>query len=89
MEENFDYGANPTDNEIIKKTTISNLQAVISQRDREIKILRKGISAVRGLMNDSHGVTGLHLNGDIAEWSELERGGQYEEWLIGFNEAEI
>jgi hypothetical protein len=36
---------------------------------------------VEALINDSHGVAGLHLNGDLSEWSELELGGQFEEWL--------
>lgn len=33
------------------------------------------------LMNESHGVAGLHQNGDVAEWGELELGGRFEEWL--------
>jgi hypothetical protein len=54
----------------------------------ENKRLRAGIKAVRELINQSSGVDGLHMNGDIAEWGELEQGGNFEGWLLGFNEAE-
>lgn len=52
------------------------------------KTLRTGISAVRSLMDESRGVDGLHLNGDVASWDSLERGGFYEAWLSAFNDAE-
>ncbi len=54
----------------------------------ELVVLEAGIRAVRGLMNESEGVIGLHLNGNIATWEELQEGGTYEEWLIDFNKAE-
>lgn len=54
----------------------------------KLEIARKGLAAVRALMNESQGVAGLHLNGDLAPWAELERGGQFEEWLADFNQAE-
>ena len=50
--------------------------------------IKRGIESVRGLIDDSKGVVGLHLNGDVAEWSELEEGGRFEEWLSLFNSAE-
>lgn len=49
--------------------------------------LQKGIDAVQSLINESHGVAGLHLNGDVATWSSLLAGGEYEEWLREFSEA--
>lgn len=54
----------------------------------DIDKLVKGLKSVRSLISESHGVYGLHLNGDPAPWEELEQGGCMEEWLIGFNEAE-
>ncbi len=54
---------------------------------KENEILRKGIIAVRDLIEESNGVDGLHLNGDIAEWSTLLRGGFYEDWLKDFDDA--
>ena len=54
----------------------------------EVDRLKRGIRAVRNLMDESDGVAGLHLNGDIATWDELERGGEFEEWLASFSLAE-
>lgn len=45
--------------------------------------LRKLTNDVTDLINDSGGVYGLHLNGDLASWDELTEGGRYEEWLLG------
>jgi hypothetical protein len=56
--------------------------------EKENAILKKGIAAVRDLIDGSNGVSGLHLNGDIADWDSLCEGGIFEEWLIDFNEAE-
>jgi len=53
-----------------------------------IIVLKRGIESVRDLIEDSVGVAGLHMNGDIATWNELEEGGRFEEWLMLFNDAE-
>ena len=50
--------------------------------------LRKGIKAVRDLINESYGIEGLHENGEVCPWYDLEQGGTFEEWLLEFNEAE-
>lgn len=52
-----------------------------------VDVLAKGLRAVESLINDSGGVTGLHLNGDVATWDELRTGGRYETWLTDFDEA--
>ena len=49
--------------------------------------LVRGINAAADLMDNSSGVDGLHLNGDIAPWNELRTGGMFEEWLVDFDEA--
>ena len=49
--------------------------------------LVRGINAAADLMDNSSGVDGLHLNGDIAPWNELRTGGRLEEWLVAFDEA--
>lgn len=54
----------------------------------DVNKLINGIKAIRGLIDDSQGVYGLHLNGDPASWGELQKGGWMEEWLADFNEAE-
>ena len=46
-----------------------------------------GIKAAAGLMDNSSGVYGLHLNGDNSPWEELRTGGYMEEWLVDFDEA--
>jgi hypothetical protein len=53
----------------------------------EVARLRKGIAAVSSLIDESRGVTGLHLNGDEAPWDELRTGGRFEEWLLDFDAA--
>jgi hypothetical protein len=61
-------------------------KALARMRDRE-EALKKGLRAVESLINDSHGVAGLHLNGDVAPWDELRTDGKFEEWLKDFDAA--
>ena len=49
--------------------------------------MHRGLRAVEDLINDSHGVLGLHMNGDVALWNELRTGGRYEAWLVDFDLA--
>ena len=55
--------------------------------ERELAVARKGLEAVESLMNESHGVGGLHMNGDFAPWNELRTGGRFENWLVAFDDA--
>lgn len=55
---------------------------------RKVDVLTEGIRAVRTLIDESQGVAGLHLNGDIAPWDELEEDGRYGDWLAAFADAE-
>jgi len=41
-------------------------------------LLAQLVEEVQDLMEESEGVAGLHRNGDVAPWSELEPGGQFE-----------
>ena len=66
---------------------IAALEAENAKLREKVERLEKGISAVESLINDSHGVYGLHLNGDLAPWASLRTGGQFEEWLLDFDEA--
>lgn len=61
--------------------------AVIAIEEYKRKKLEMGLLAVESLINESNGVTGLHLNGDVAPWDELRTGGRYEEWLYQFDDA--
>ena len=55
--------------------------------ERELAVARNGLEAVESLINESHGVGGLHLNGDFAPWGEIRTGGRFEEWLVAFDDA--
>ena len=52
-----------------------------------IFFLRRGVLVVEQLIKESVGVSGLHLNTDVATWDELLEGGCYEEWLIELSKA--
>ncbi len=45
----------------------------------------KLLDDLRDLMQQSTGVAGLHLNGDLAEWDTLTAGGRFEEWLVAID----
>ena len=49
--------------------------------------LRKVAEDLVALIDDSHGVAGLHLNGDVAPWDELLAGGRFEDWLRSLRDA--
>jgi hypothetical protein len=49
--------------------------------------LRKVAEDLVALINNSHGVAGLHLNGDGAPWDELLAGGRFEDWLRSLSDA--
>lgn len=61
--------------------------AVIAIEEYRRKKLVDGLLAVEQLIAESHGVTGLHLNGDVAPWDELRSGGSFEAWLFAFDAA--
>lgn len=56
------------------------LEQLTALRER-VKELEKGLLSVGALIAESHGVYGLHLNGDVAPWDELLPPGRYCEWL--------
>lgn len=68
------------------KISITEGQIKISLSDVFTKLVR-GINAAANLMDNSAGVEGLHLNGDVAPWSDLRTGGRFEGWLVDFDEA--
>ena len=43
-------------------------------------ILQAGIALqeVQDLIHESHGIYGMHLNGDESPWDEIEQGGRFE-----------
>ena len=78
-------------------TLEGQLRQCVEQRDAlevenerlraKLATARKGLQAVDALIAESSGVDGLHQNGDVAPWSELQTGGRFEEWLRDFDSA--
>ena len=60
---------------------------VCGELERELAVARKGLEAVASLIAESHGVGGLHHNGEFAPWTELRTGGEFEDWLVAFDDA--
>ena len=48
------------------------------QRDALLAALEGLASDIHSLIHESSGVAGLHLNGDLAPWHDLEAGGRFE-----------
>jgi len=69
------------------RARIRELEQRIKELEQDVTLKQKGLGAVASLINESYGVSGLHLNGDIAPWSELQTGGRFEEWLHDFDAA--
>ena len=69
------------------ETHISALEAQVSALREENNRFRRAIGAVNELICHSSGVIGLHLNGNVAYWGELKRGGRYEGWLSDLSDA--
>ena len=65
----------------------AQLRAQADALAEENRIFRVGLDCVHDLIQQSHGVTGLHLNGDDADWASLRTGGRFEEWLLDFDTA--
>jgi len=60
---------------------------LLVKNEKLIKALDGLVTAIDDLVSESHGVDGLHLNGDVAPWDELLPGGQYESWLEAVDPA--
>jgi hypothetical protein len=66
----------------IENARIKQLDADLTALKAQLDEANKGFAAIFGLISASHGVAGLHLNGDVAPWDDLLKGGSLEEWLI-------
>jgi len=69
------------------RAKIAELEQRVKELEQDVTLKQKGLGAVASLINEPYGVSGLHLNGDIAPWSELQTGGRFEEWLHDFDAA--
>jgi hypothetical protein len=66
---------------------IAAKDAELAKLKRRTEVYETGLRDVLDLIGQSHGVDGLHKNGDIATWSELRAGGKFESWLSAFDAA--
>ena len=65
---------------------LCNLEKQVKQLQAEIDRLRALEDELATLIDESHGVSGYHLNGHIAAWKDLLPGGRFE-YLKHFNEV--
>ena len=75
-------------------TQVGALNAEIADHEKAYALLfkecgrlRNAVDAVEVLIGNSDGVSGLHLNGDIAPWESLRTGGRFESWLMALDDA--
>jgi hypothetical protein len=64
--------------------------ALRAERDalrEKVERQHKGLKAVEDLINESDGVYGYHLNGDLSPWGDFLEGGCNEAYLMEFEEA--
>ena len=73
--------------EAIESHSTLSKDDIIRKLNDENEKLKAGIESVESLINESEGVVGLHLNGDVAPWKDLLQGGRYEGWLLHFSDA--
>lgn len=55
----------------IQETKVMALAKAFKQLAAENVAIRETIEAVRGVADNSSGIAGWHLNGEIAQWSEI------------------
>jgi hypothetical protein len=67
--------------ERVKPDAIAKAEAEV------VRAAESGLLAVANLIDNSAGVDGLHLNGDVASWESLRTGGRFEDWLVKFDVA--
>ena len=74
-----DYRGTYADGVLYLKQQLSAVLAAIEVKDI-------ALNELTDLMCESYGITGFHLNGDVAPWSEVEEGGRFER-LTSLNDA--
>ncbi|KMN36516.1 hypothetical protein VI26_06670 [Chromobacterium sp. LK1] len=61
-----------------EESTLDEVDCKLHQRTLLLAALSGLVEDIQGLMTESEGVAGLHLNGDVAPWQELEAGSRFE-----------
>ena len=60
----------------------------LEELQNENRNYKAAMDDVLVLIDNSYGVSGLHLNGDVAPWGELMSGGRFEGWLMSIDELQ-
>lgn len=60
----------------IHACALANIRAV--ELEEVLRLAASLVDELDGLVGESDGVSGLHLNGDVATWDELLPGGRFE-----------
>lgn len=61
------------------RTCADELESVLAQQSAAVDgLAARLVDELDGLVGESYGVSGLHLNGDVAPWDELLPGGRFE-----------
>lgn len=53
----------------------------VNCHDELVEASRAALEAIDDLIDESDGVYGLHRNGDVSPWDEINSGGRFGEWL--------
>lgn len=61
-----------------QESTLDEVDCKLHQRTLLLTALSGLVEDIQGLMTESEGVAGMHLNGDVAPWEELEAGSRFE-----------
>lgn len=68
--------------ELAQKRLVAEMSDDFVQWQREVdevsRLAAQLVDELDGLVGESDGVSGLHLNGDVATWDELLPGGRFE-----------
>ena len=66
---------------------LREIEALKNGRTELVNALGELVGEIKQLADESCGVAGLHLNGDVAAWEEILPGGRFE-WLGSLERAE-
>jgi len=68
---------------------LSHIDSQAQTIARKDAVIRDCIEGMDDLIAESHGVDGLHLNGEVATWEELGPQGDFGEWLEWLTKAKL
>lgn len=69
--------------EVVKM--LNGFNKTCERNETTIYHLESGLNCVAELIDNSDGVSGIHMNGHVVEWEDLREGGSFEEWLLDFD----